>query len=149
MGIWTKSKLIFGWEIDYKKAADFLIKNKVGSCIGDFEEYDYNKDNLGDDDPDDIKQCNREQQCFCGSMCWGDLASIPEGTTILQTSPSYDIDPTECRYFVSLFPGDINSCSLDEFNKITKNDIEKARKFAIMLGGDGDQPHFMSEVDIT
>jgi hypothetical protein len=149
MGIWYEAKLIYGWEIDYKKAADFLIKNKVGTCGGDFFEYDYEKDNLGDDDPDDIKAGNREEQCFCGPPCFENLTAIPEGVQITKTSPHYDCGAPGCRYYVTLLYSGATCTTRSDLNNITKKTIEEARKFAIMLGGDGDEPTLFAVPNIT
>jgi hypothetical protein len=98
MGVDYDSKLIIGIQINYQSIVNFLIQNKIGTCLK--ENYDDPKFKLSD-------------QCFCGDDCWKLKDKlIPENLYIIRTSPYYDCKDNECMYFISLVDREIplNKC---------------------------------------
>ena len=99
MGIDYDSKVILGIRVDYDKLLEFLITNKIGTCL---MEYDDPKFALND-------------QCFCTNDCW-DLSKLPKGIYILRMGNEYEQNYT---YYVSIIGRDY--LNLEELSEIMNN----------------------------
>lgn len=157
MGVDYDSILVFGWEVNYEDIVRFLIQNRVGTCLGEYEEDAETKEIHV---ADGTKRGNK-YQCFCGTKhCWEKTECFPPGVTIEKASPYFDCGAEEANYVVSLtlpYP-----CTLASMNAIPKETIDAARAFVKQLSGKEvkkarqseeeiieEEPTFMSLVNTT
>ena len=148
MGIQSVPVLIVGWVLSTEKVMDFLIKNKVGTCDGYYD--DYNPNFVPDKKK--INGLKEGRQCPCGSYCWENMPEICKDLNIVFVSPYYDCEPEACNVYLSLLPEKGTDVSMDDIFKLVENKelVERARKLAIELSDD-DTVSFkiISVVDIS
>jgi hypothetical protein len=130
MGIQYNSKLLFGWEISYKKLVEFF---------GDFDHEEFIKASLVNDSKEFIQK---------------DSDGKPIAY-IIKSTPFYDYPKEDCFYHLSLLPD--GSYTVNELVNASKN-IPLARELYYKLKYDesdepkiedvSDEPRVFSVVDI-
>ena len=130
MGLNINPDSVFGWEINEDWAITYLVENKVGTCIGEY---------------DDDGWLEEGDQCTCGfDSCWEQRPALCTGINIVFVH--YHSDR---RAFLSVLP---EVCDVEGLSKMLADQelLYRAKTLAIALGASEEKKaELISVVNVT
>ena len=124
MGLTTTHYLIIGWALPIENVWKYCKESK-----NNIEE---------DEEPEQEEE--EEECCYPDMICRCLLSKIPvpEKFRLEMVSPYHYCEPNECNVYLTCNTDDNISCE-DMKSIILNTSFEEARKFAHLLGGEGDE----------